>query len=59
MHCERASEKLRVRDEIDLLRGLDHPNVLRLVAAHEDEDTFIQGEEEGGEDCLTRPTEST
>ena len=46
LRCERASEKLRVRDEIDILRRLDHPNVLRLVAAHEDEDTFIQGEKE-------------
>ncbi len=48
MRCERASEKLRVRDEIDILRRLDHPNVLKLEAAFEDEDTFIQGEERHG-----------
>jgi len=44
-HCSRASEKLRAREEIDALRAVaGHPNVVRMAAAYEDEDTFIQGE---------------
>ena len=44
MKCRRASEKLRVRDEIEILRGLEHQNVMRLIGAFEDtEDNFIQG----------------
>ena len=44
MACEKASEKLRVRDEIEILHMFEHPNVLKLVAAHEDSDNFIQGQ---------------
>ncbi len=43
MRCSRASEKLRVRDEIEILSGLEHPNVLKLVGAYEDSENFIQG----------------
>lgn len=45
MACEKASEKLRVRDEIEILHMFEHPNVLKLIAAHEDSDNFIQGRE--------------
>ena len=43
MCCSRASEKLRVRDEIDILKRFDHPHVIKIVEAYEDEDNFIQG----------------
>jgi serine/threonine protein kinase len=43
MRCSRASEKLRVRDEIEILSDFDHPNVLRLIGAYEDSENFIQG----------------
>ena len=43
MLCARAAEKLRVRDEIEILADFDHPNVLNLIGAYEDSDKFIQG----------------
>lgn len=43
MRCARAAEKLRVRDEIEIMAGFDHPNVLRLIGAYEDSDQFVQG----------------
>ena len=43
MRCARAAEKLRVRDEIEILGGFDHPNVLKLIGAYEDSDQFVQG----------------
>lgn len=43
MRCEKAAEKLRVRDEIEILQLFDHQNVLKLLGAFEDEDSFIQG----------------
>ena len=42
LNCEKAVEKLRPRQEIELLCNLDHPNILRLVGAYEDSDLFIQ-----------------
>ena len=42
LKCSRASEKLRIRDEIDILRDLDHENIIKLVSAYEDHDKFIQ-----------------
>ena len=42
IRCHRASEKLRGRQEIDLLQDLNHPNVLSLLGAYEDEENFIQ-----------------
>lgn len=32
MACKKAAEKLRVRDEIDILKRIDHPRLLKLVA---------------------------
>ena len=43
MRCARAAEKLRVRDEIEIMGGFDHPNVLKLIGAYEDSDQFVQG----------------
>ena len=43
MRCAKAAEKLRVRDEIEILGGFDHPNVLKLIGAYEDSDQFVQG----------------
>ena len=43
MKCSKASEKLKVRDEIDLLHEFDHQNILKLVAAFEDSENFVQG----------------
>ena len=45
MRCTKAAEKLRVRDEIEIMAGFDHPNVLKLIGAYEDSDQFIQGTE--------------
>ncbi len=42
LNCERAVEKLRPRQEIEILSDLNHPNVLRLIGAYEDEALFIQ-----------------
>lgn len=43
MKCNRASEKLRIRDEIDILKELNHDNILKLVGAYESEaDEFIE-----------------
>lgn len=41
MKCQKASEKLRVRDEIDILKDLNHPNVIKIFGAYEDHDQFI------------------
>ena len=40
--CKRAAEKLRVRDEVDLLKDLDHDNVIKFISAYEDQDQFVQ-----------------
>lgn len=33
----------RVREVMDILQLFDHPNVLKLLGAHESDDLFIQG----------------
>ena len=43
MVCTRASEKLRARDEIDILKRFDHQNVIKIIEAFEDDENFIQG----------------
>ena len=35
VRCEGASGRLRIRDEMDLLGSLKHPNILRLITAYE------------------------
>ena len=42
LKCKRASEKLRIRDEIDILQDLNHENVIKMISAYEDHDNFIQ-----------------
>ncbi len=42
LSCPRAFDKLRPRQELELLQDLRHPNILRLVGAYEDEEIFIQ-----------------
>ena len=42
LKCSRASEKLRIKDEIELLKDLQHDNVLKLIAAYEKSDEIIQ-----------------
>ena len=38
----RAVEKLRPRQEIEILSDLNHQNILRLIGAYEASDLFIQ-----------------
>ena len=40
-HCSKAREKLRIRDEIDILQSLNHPNIIGLLGAYEDSNDFI------------------
>ncbi len=40
--CTRATEQLRIRDEIDILKELNHPNVLQLLGAYESDNEFVQ-----------------
>lgn len=40
--CSRATEKLRIRDEIDILKHLNHENIIKFIGAYEDEDQFVQ-----------------
>ena len=42
LKCKRASEKLRIRDEIDILKDLHHDNILKLLGAYEQNDEFIE-----------------
>ena len=42
LNCPRAFDKLRPRQELELLQDLKHPNILRLVGAYEDDEIFIQ-----------------
>ena len=42
LQCKRASEKLRIRDEIDILQDLNHENVIKLFSAYEDHENFVQ-----------------
>lgn len=42
LKCHKASEKLRIRDEIDILKTLSHENVLTLLGAYEQHDQFVQ-----------------
>jgi len=37
-----ASDKLRLRQEIDILTKVKHPNIVRLLMSYEDLDNFIQ-----------------
>ena len=42
LKCKKASEKLRIRDEIDILKELKHDNVIQLFGAYEDHCQFVQ-----------------
>ena len=42
LNCPRAFDKLKPRQELELLQELHHPNILRLIGAYEDDDIFIQ-----------------
>ena len=42
LKCKRASEKLQMRDEIAILKQLDHENVIKILGAYEDYDQFAQ-----------------
>jgi serine/threonine protein kinase len=42
LKCKKASEKLRIRDEIDVLKDMTHDNVVTLLGAYEAQDQFIQ-----------------
>ena len=42
LKCKRASEKLRIRDEIDILKDIKHDNVIRLLGAYESHDQCVQ-----------------
>ena len=38
LKCKRACEKLRIRDEIDVLKTLNHDNVIKIYGAYENHD---------------------
>ena len=40
--CKRASEKLRIRDEIEILKTLSHDNIITIFGAYEDHEQFVQ-----------------
>lgn len=42
LKCSRATEKLRIRDEIDILKHMNHDNVIQFIGAYESEDQFVQ-----------------
>ena len=42
LNCERAVDKLRPEKEIEILFDGNHPNVLRLIEAYEDEGLFVK-----------------
>ncbi|QQP49369.1 Uncharacterized protein FKW44_010017, partial [Caligus rogercresseyi] len=43
IHCKKASQKLRIREEIDILRLLGpHPHLIQLIGAYEDSGNFVQ-----------------
>ena len=42
LKCSRASEKLRIKDEIELLKDVQHDNVVKLIGAYEKCDEIIQ-----------------
>lgn len=42
IECKRASEKKRVKDEIDILQGVNHSKLIRLCEAYEDTDKIVQ-----------------
>ena len=39
--CSTAREKLRLREELDILQSLNHQNVIQLLGAYEDSQEFI------------------
>jgi len=38
--CRRASEKTKLEEEVDILRSLDHPNVMKLYRFGQDDFNF-------------------
>ena len=40
--CKRASERKRVREEIDILREVRHDKLIRLHSAYQDNDKIVQ-----------------
>ena len=41
--CEKASQKLKIYNEISILKSLAHEHIVQLIDAFEDPDTFVQG----------------
>merc|ERR1711893_319541 len=39
VQCRRASEKTRLVEEVDILKSLDHPNIMKLYRAFKDEES--------------------
>ncbi|CAB4064445.1 MYLK [Lepeophtheirus salmonis] len=42
INASKASQKTRILEEIEVLKKLDHPNLIRLIGAYEDCGNFVQ-----------------
>ena len=41
LKCSTAREKLRIREELDILQSLKHPNIIQIMGAFEDANDFV------------------
>ena len=41
LKCSTAREKLRIREELDILQSLKHPNIIQIMGAFEDSSQFV------------------